>query len=105
MANELGRGIAMEIEEHLLVIDNCAAHSHLYSLECIQLEFLSPSTTSPVQPMDMGIIQNLKTLSHAKLINYILEAIQEYVLTSSSLAKEASARIEILQAVQFITDS
>jgi hypothetical protein len=55
--------------------------------------------------MDMGIIQNLETLCHAKLVNYILEAFQEYVLASSSPAKEVSARIDILQAVQFIADS
>jgi hypothetical protein len=88
----------------LLVIDNCAAHPHLDSLKYIQVELLSPNTTFLVQPMDVGIIQNLKTLCHAKLVNYILEAIQEYLLTSSP-AKEASARIDILQAVQFIVDS
>lgn len=39
---ELGRGITMEIEKILLVLDNCAAHPHLDSLINIQLEFLSP---------------------------------------------------------------
>jgi hypothetical protein len=38
------------------------------------------------------------------LVNYILEAIEENLLTSST-AKEVSARIDLLQAVQFITNS
>jgi hypothetical protein len=39
-----------------------------------------------------------------KLVNYILEAVQENLLTSSA-AKEVSARIDLLQAAQFIADS
>jgi hypothetical protein len=66
---------------------------------------MSPSTTSLIQPMDMGIIQNLMTLYHANLVNYILKTIQENLLTPSSIAKEVSARIDLPQAVQFIADS
>jgi hypothetical protein len=39
------------------------------------------------------------------LVNYILEAVEENLLTSSSTDKEVSARINLLQAVQFIADS
>jgi hypothetical protein len=39
------------------------------------------------------------------LVNYILEAIQEDLLTSSSAAKEVCAMIDLLQAAQFIADS
>ncbi|PNF15736.1 hypothetical protein B7P43_G12083 [Cryptotermes secundus] len=52
--------------------------------------------------MDMGIIKILKTLYHAKLLNYILEAIKENLLTSSSVAKEVNERADLLQAAQFI---
>jgi hypothetical protein len=51
--------------------------------------------------MDIGIITNLKTSYHAKLVNYNLEAIQENLLTSSTTAKAVSAKIGLLQAVQF----
>jgi hypothetical protein len=47
--------------------------------------------------MDKGIIQNLKTLCRAKLVNYILEAIQETQLTSSSAAN-VNAMKDLLQA-------
>jgi hypothetical protein len=62
----------------LLVLDNCAAYPHPDRLKNI---FLSPSTISLVQPMDMVIIKNLKTLYHVKLVNYILEEIQENLRT------------------------
>jgi hypothetical protein len=89
----------------LIVLDNCAAHPHMVSLKNIHLEFLSPNTTSLVQLMDVGIIKNFKTLYHTEFVNYILEEIQENLLTSSSTAKEVSARIILLQAVQFIADN
>ena len=89
----------------LLIVDNCAAHPHLDNLKNIQLEFLPPNTTSLVQPMDMGVIKNLKTLYRGKLVNYILESIDENLLTSSTTAKEISSKISLLQAIQFVADS
>jgi hypothetical protein len=53
----------------------------------------------------MGIIKNLKTFYHARLVNYVLEAIEESLLTSSSTATEVSAKVNILQAVTFLADS
>jgi hypothetical protein len=47
----------------------------------------------------------VKILYRAKLVNYILEAYQENLQTSSSTAKEVSASIDLLQAAQFIADS
>ena len=55
--------------------------------------------------MDMGIIKNLKTLYRGKLVNYIIEKIEEKLVTSSSTSKEISAKINILQAVHFVADS
>jgi hypothetical protein len=45
--------------------------------------------------MDMEVITKLKTLYLPKLVNYILEAIQENLLTSSSTANEVSARVDL----------
>jgi hypothetical protein len=88
----------------LLVLDNCAAHPHLDSLKNIQLEFLFPNNTFFVQPMDMRILKKLRTLYRSKLANYTLEATQN-LLTSSSTVIEVSARIDLLQASQFVADS
>jgi hypothetical protein len=40
--------------------------------------------------MDMGMIKNLKMLYRGKLVNHILDAIEENLLTSFSTAKEVS---------------
>jgi hypothetical protein len=50
----------------LLALDNCAVHPHLDSLKNIQLVFLSPNTTSLVQPMAMGI-KKFDDLYHNKV--------------------------------------
>ncbi|XP_035212025.1 tigger transposable element-derived protein 6-like [Stegodyphus dumicola] len=89
----------------LLIVDNCAAHPHLDNLQNIQLEFLPPNTTSLMQPMDMGVIKNFKTLYRGKLVNYILESIDENLLTTSTTAREISSKISLLQAIQFVADS
>jgi hypothetical protein len=47
----------------LPVLENCTAHPHLDSLKNIQLEFLSPNTTSLIQSMDMGIIKKSEDLT------------------------------------------
>jgi hypothetical protein len=85
----------------LLLLDNCVAQPHLDSLTDIQLEFLSPNITSLVQPLDMQIMQEFGDRISAKLVNYILAAIQGNLLISSSAAQKVSARTDILQAVQF----
>lgn len=43
----------------VLVVDNCPAHP-VVELTNIELVFLPPNTTSHTQPMDSGIIKNLK---------------------------------------------
>ncbi|XP_035205886.1 tigger transposable element-derived protein 4-like [Stegodyphus dumicola] len=77
------RELQCQSRKVMLLLDNCAAHPHLDCLKNIQLEFLPLRTTTLVQPIDTGIIKNLKTLYRARLVNYILEAIEESLLTSS----------------------
>lgn len=50
-----------------LILDNCAAHPKLTSLKNIELFFLPPNTTSKTQPMDQGVIQNLKLFYRKQL--------------------------------------
>lgn len=44
----------------LLLVDNYPAHSELKNLTNITLVFLLPNMTSILQPMDWGVIKNLK---------------------------------------------
>ena len=56
-----------------MVIDNCPAHPTV-ELENIELVFLPPNTTSHTQPMDGGIIRNLKFHYRHILANRRLQA-------------------------------
>ena len=50
-------------EKVLLLIDNCSAHRRidtLPELDHVEVVFLSPNTTSKLQPLDAGIIASLK---------------------------------------------
>jgi hypothetical protein len=48
--------------------------------------------------------KNLKTY-HGKLVNYIFGANEENLPTLSSTAREVGARVNLLYAVQFVTDN
>ena len=43
-----------------LVLDNCSAHPRIQELSNVTLFFLPPNTTPLTQPMDAGVIKNLK---------------------------------------------
>ncbi|KAM7291478.1 tigger transposable element-derived protein 4 [Ixodes scapularis] len=52
----------------VIFVDNCGAHGAVDNLKAIRLEFLPPNTTSVLQPMDQGIIQNVKVHYRARLL-------------------------------------
>jgi len=89
----------------LLIVDNAGPHPKLIDLKNITLEFLPPNTTSLVQPLDMGIIKNLKTHYRGLLVTYILKAIEDNLVTPSTCAIDISSKLNILQAIQFVADS
>jgi len=73
-------------------------------LKNIKLEFSPPNTTSLIQPLDMGVIQNLKVKYRATLVSYILEKIEDNLLQPKSTAIDISKKMYILQVIQFISD-
>ena len=58
-----------------MIVDNCPAHPKVPGLKAIKLIFLPPNTTSKTQPMDSGVIQNLK-VHYRKLV--ILKQLKAY---------------------------
>lgn len=68
----LDRRFLREKRKVLLFVDNCAAHPKVLNLKSITLNFLPPNT-SLLQPMDQGIINNLKIKYRQRLIKYILQ--------------------------------
>ena len=99
------RELKLKSRNILLILDNCAAHPNLDWLTNIQLQFPPPNTTALAQPMDMGIIKNLKSMYRGKLVRHIFAEIEDNMLTSSATAQEISSAVNLLQALQFIADS
>ena len=58
---KLDRRMVREKRKIALVMDNCRAHPKVDGLKAVKCVFLPPNTTSITQPMDQGIIANLKS--------------------------------------------
>ncbi|XP_070174280.1 tigger transposable element-derived protein 4-like [Littorina saxatilis] len=58
--NKLDQKMAIRGRKIALIMDNCPAHPTVPALKATKVIFLPPNTTSVTQPMDQGIIQNLK---------------------------------------------
>lgn len=56
------RRLKSEGRKILLFIDNCPSHPTKVELNNIVLKFLPPNATSSLQPMDQGVIYNLKVI-------------------------------------------
>jgi len=90
--------------QRFAVSQNYVTHPHLDCLKHIHLESLPSKTPHPwCIPVNMEIVKNLKTY-RGKLVNYILGA-NEKMLTSSSTAREVGVKVNLLRAVQFVTDN
>ena len=61
----------------LLCLDNFSGHSPELQLSNIQLVFFPPNTTAKSQPMDQGIIENLKRHYKKLLLHRRIEAMDE----------------------------
>jgi hypothetical protein len=58
-----------------LILDNCAAHSvSTAAVRNVSVYFLPPNTTSKTQPMDAGVIKNLKLHYCSQLVSQWLAA-------------------------------
>lgn len=61
----------------LLFIDNCPAHPKVvHNLKAVKLVYLPPNTSSKLQPMDQGIIRNLKHHYRRRAITRIINNIE-----------------------------
>jgi hypothetical protein len=61
----------------LLLLDNCAAYVNLPHLSSLRVEFLPAQTTGKLQPMDAGIIKNFKVKYRSRLIDDLLQQLDD----------------------------
>ena len=55
--HEVDRKFKMQGRRVVVKVDNFPAHPEVSGLKTINLQFLSPNTTSCTQPMDLGVIR------------------------------------------------
>ena len=73
---KLDRKFSREHRKVLMLVDNCPAHPSVSGLKAITLKFLPPNTTSHLQPMDQGIIQNMKVFYRKLVVERVIREIE-----------------------------
>lgn len=86
------RKFSKEKRKVVFIADNCTAHCEIPHLISIELVFLPPNSTSILQPLDQGIIQNLK-------LNYCKILLKDMI---ASIDKKVEFRISVLDALCYI---
>ncbi|XP_070211698.1 tigger transposable element-derived protein 6-like [Littorina saxatilis] len=97
-ANKLNNKVRIQGRKILVFIDNCSAHPPM-QLSNVSFVMLPPNTTSRLQPLDAGIIQNVKLLYRKSLLRHILfEMEKDATSTGPTLAKS----VNLLHAVMWL---
>ena len=65
-----------------LLVDNCTAHPTDVKVDNIEIVFLPPNTTSVMQPLDMGIIQDMKAHYRSVLLEHIISILDAKISSS-----------------------
>lgn len=92
---KLDRKFARQNRKVIFFVDNCGAHGSVPNLEAIRLEFLPPNTTSVLQPMDQGMIRNIKAHYRARLLSRTV-----LCLDSGKVYK-----VDLLAAIHMLADA
>lgn len=69
---KLDRKFASKNRRVCIVVDNCSAHCDVQGLKAVRLEFFPPNVTATMQPMDQGVIKNLKVLYRKMVLQRII---------------------------------
>lgn len=92
---ELDKHFTKQKRTILLFIDNCSAHNNIPALKNVKVLFFPPNMTSVVQPMDMGIIKNLKVFYRQKIVLHLL----------ASLRTNKKLKIDLMLASRILNES
>ena len=97
--SKINRQLVTKSRSVALLMDNAGCHPRDIAgrYSNIKVIWLPPNTTSKLQPLDLGIIQNFKTHYRKLLLKYVLSKI-EVCETGSELAKS----VNVLLAIRWI---
>ena len=94
--NKLDRKMIAEGRKITMIVDNYPAHPHVEGLQAAELIFLSPNTTSKLQPMDQGVIRSLKAKYRSAVVKLYINRIE----SGQELPKTS-----ILDAMKFLVQA
>ena len=95
--NALDTRMRIQDRHFLLFLDNAPCHPTVDSLTNIKLVFLPSNTTSVLQPLDQGIIQNLKLYYRKLLLRRVLSHIND-----NNSAETIARSINVLDVCRWI---
>lgn len=79
---QLDKKMTSQKRKICLVLDNCTAHPTHVRSKSVKLKFLPPRTTSKLQPMDRGIIKNVKHKYRREVVRRYIADIDENKVTN-----------------------
>jgi len=76
---DIDKKMSQENRKIILFVDNCTAHPRTLStkLKSVTLAYFPPNTTSKLQPMDQGIINNLKVYYRKRILNKVISNLEQ----------------------------
>ena len=97
---KLNHRLSARHQSILLLMDNVGCHPPEYKEKYSNIKetFLSPNTTSKVQPFDLGIIQNFKVYYRRLLLRYVLAKID----SCTSASDVVKSDVDLLTAIRWI---
>lgn len=73
--SSLNKRMSKMKQKFILLVNYCAAHLISANISNLKIEFLPPNCTSILQPIDQGIIKNIKVNFRRRLVENILKTL------------------------------
>uniref|UniRef100_UPI00398F087B tigger transposable element-derived protein 3-like n=1 Tax=Pristiophorus japonicus TaxID=55135 RepID=UPI00398F087B len=83
-----------------LLLDKCSAHSSNVTLKNVKLFFLPSNAITLIQPLNQGIIRNFKALYRQRMMQKILNVIDEKVQATATVIGKT---VSLLDAVHMLS--
>ncbi|XP_067826762.1 tigger transposable element-derived protein 3-like [Heptranchias perlo] len=83
-----------------LLLDKCSAHPSNVTLQNVKVFFLPSNVMSLIQPLNWGIIRNFKALYRRRMIQKIINVIDEKVQATATVIRKT---ISLLDAVHMMS--
>ena len=101
--SKLNRKLSSRGRSIALLMDNAGCHPEELKdkYSNIKIVFLPPNTTSKLQPLDLGIIQNFKVHYRKLLLSFVLSKIDDTTYTASQIAKT----VNVLKAIRWVAEA